>query len=36
MLRILNALCKENILKKEEKGYRVIDRKMLQSKGFAE
>jgi len=36
MLRILKSLCEENILRKEEKSYRVIDRKMLQSKGILE
>lgn len=34
MLRIFKALCEENILIKEEKTYRIIDRKALQDKGF--
>lgn len=36
MLRILKSLCEANILRKEVKSYRVIDRKTLQSKGFLE
>lgn len=36
MLRMLKRLCDENILKKEEKGYRVVDKKGLRSKSFIE
>ncbi|MDA3731011.1 cyclic nucleotide-binding domain-containing protein [Niameybacter massiliensis] len=36
LLRILKVLCEEKILQKEGKGYRVMNRHALESKGFVE
>lgn len=36
MLRILKTLCEEKVLEKEEKGYRIADRKALEMKSFNE